>query len=126
SHGVRVFEAQERHGLVWVRLERPDRTQVPAALAEVPGFAPWADPEWRQVLCGPYEVATSAPRLVENFLDLSHFGFVHEGWLGARTHAQVETGRVEEVDGGPGARECKAGQAPAHAGAGAGAELHQR
>lgn len=116
SHCATAFEAQERHGLVWVRLERPDRTQVPAALADVPGFAPWSDPLWRQVLCGPYEVATSAPRLVENFLDLSHFGFVHEGWLGARTHAQVETGKVEEGEGGLVARECKAWQPRAYAG----------
>ena len=94
-HAVPVFEAQERHGLVWVRLERPDLTQVPPSLAQPPAFSPWSDPLWRQVIAGPYEVATSAPRLVENFLDLSHFGFVHEGWLGARHHAQVDTGRVD-------------------------------
>ena len=117
SHCATAFEAQERHGLVWVRLERPDRARVPAALTDVPDFAPWSDPLWRQVLCGPYEVATSAPRLVENFLDLSHFGFVHEGWLGARSHAQVETGQVEEGEGGLVARECKAWQPRAYAGA---------
>lgn len=38
----------------------------------------------RRVLSGPFDVATSAPRVVENFLDTAHFGFVHEGFLGSR------------------------------------------
>lgn len=117
AHCTEVFEAQERHGLVWVRLARPDRTAVPASLTEPPAFEPWADPLWRQVLCGPYEVQTSAPRLVENFLDLSHFGFVHEGWLGTRSHAQVDTGRVDESPAGVEARDCRAWQPKGYAGA---------
>jgi len=117
SHCATGFEAVERHGLVWVRLERPDRTRVPAALAEPPAFEPWSDPLWRQLICGPYEVGTSAPRLVENFLDLSHFGFVHEGWLGARNHAQVDTGQVEEGAAGVTAQACKAWQPKGYAGA---------
>lgn len=126
SHCATVFEAVERHGLVWVRLQRPDRTRVPAALTEPPAFEPWSDPLWRQVLCGPYEVNTSAPRLVENFLDLSHFGFVHEGWLGERSHAQVETGRVEEGADGLVARDCKAWQPRAYAGASEGSFIAYR
>ena len=126
SHCATAFEAQERHGLIWVRLEQPDSERVPSALADVPEFAPWSAPQWRQVLCGPYDVATSAPRLVENFLDLSHFGFVHEGWLGARTHAQVETGKVEEGEGGLVARECRAWQPRAYAGAADGAWIAYR
>jgi phenylpropionate dioxygenase-like ring-hydroxylating dioxygenase large terminal subunit len=117
THTATVFDAVERHGLVWVRLQRPDRTRVPAALAEPPAFEPWSDSLWRQLICGPYEVGTSAPRLVENFLYLSHFGFVHEGWLGARSHAQVDTGRVEEGEAGVVARECKAWQPKGYAGA---------
>lgn len=114
THCATAFDATERHGLVWVRLQRPDRSRVPAALAEPPAFEPWDDPLWRQLLCGPYEVQTSAPRLVENFLDLSHFGFVHEGWLGTRSHAQVETGLVEEGAGGLVARDCRAWQPRAY------------
>lgn len=117
AHCAQVFEAQERHGLVWVRLERPDLSQLAASLSSPPAFEPWDDPLWRQVVCGPYAVETSAPRLVENFLDLSHFGFVHEGWLGARSHAQVDTGRVEEDADGVHARDCKAWQPRGYAGA---------
>lgn len=110
AHRATAFEAVERYGLVWVRLQLSDHTLVPAELDLPPPFEPWDDPGWRQLLCGPYEVATSAARLIENFLDLSHFGFVHEGWLGERSHAQVETGQVEELPTGLVARECRAWQ----------------
>lgn len=127
SHCAAVFEAREHHGLVWVRLQPP--SQVPApALADPPVFAPGDDPAWRTVVCGPYELNTSAPRLVENFLDLSHFGFVHEGWLGERGHAQVQTGAVEEGEGASGlvVREARAWQPRAYAGADGGAWIAYR
>jgi phenylpropionate dioxygenase-like ring-hydroxylating dioxygenase large terminal subunit len=126
THAVKTFESVEHSGLVWVRLLPADSALIPPGLESPPPFDAWIEPTWRQVLCGPYEVATSAPRLVENFLDLSHFGFVHEGWLGARSHAQVETGQVEEVPGGLVARNCRAWQPRAYAGASAGAWVSYR
>jgi phenylpropionate dioxygenase-like ring-hydroxylating dioxygenase large terminal subunit len=126
SHSATVFEAVERHGLVWVRLQRPDRTDGPAGLTQPPAFEAGENPLWRQLLCGPYTVQTSAPRLVENFLDLSHFGFVHEGWLGERTHAQVQTGQVEEGAEGLQANDCRAWQPRAYAGASDGAWVAYR
>ena len=125
GHKAVAFEAREAHGLVWVRLMLPEAA-VPASLAEPPVFEPWVDGAWRQLLCGPYEVNTSAPRLVENFLDLSHFGFVHEGWLGARSHAQVETGQVQEGAEGLQANACKAWQPKGYAGAEGGAWVAYR
>jgi phenylpropionate dioxygenase-like ring-hydroxylating dioxygenase large terminal subunit len=125
GHGATAFEARELCGLVWVRLMRPDLS-VPDGLAAPPVFEPWYDSAWRQLLCGPYDVHTSAPRLVENFLDLSHFGFVHEGWLGARSHAQVETGQVEEGADGLVANACKAWQPRAYAAAEGGAWVGYR
>jgi phenylpropionate dioxygenase-like ring-hydroxylating dioxygenase large terminal subunit len=126
SHSATVFEALERYGLVWVRLARPETGMVPEGLFEPPVFAAWDEPEWRQLLCGPYEVQTSSARLVENFLDLSHFGFVHEGWLGSRAHAQVETGRVEEGTDGLQAVDCKAWQPRPYAGVNGGAWIAYR
>ena len=41
AHCAQVFEAQERHGLVWVRLERPDLSVLPPSLAQPPVFEPW-------------------------------------------------------------------------------------
>lgn len=123
SHCTTVFEAREQHGLVWVRLQPPAQAEP---LADPPAFAPGDDPAWRTVLCGPYELNTSAPRLVENFLDLSHFGFVHEGWLGERGHAQVQTGAVEEGEAGLVVRDARAWQPRAYAGADAGAWIAYR
>jgi phenylpropionate dioxygenase-like ring-hydroxylating dioxygenase large terminal subunit len=126
SHAVTAYEVRERHGLVWVRLQRPADALLPTPLHDVPAFAPWDEAGWRRLLCGPYEVAASAPRLVENFLDLSHFGFVHEGWLGARTHAEVDTGRVDERAEGVVAESCRAWQPRAYASAEGGAWIAYR
>jgi phenylpropionate dioxygenase-like ring-hydroxylating dioxygenase large terminal subunit len=40
-------------------------------------------------------VHTSAPRMVENFLDIGHLPFVHTGILGAETHAEVRDYQAE-------------------------------
>ncbi|WP_332745147.1 aromatic ring-hydroxylating dioxygenase subunit alpha [Hydrogenophaga sp.] len=124
GHAATVFEACERFGLVWVRLQAPLPSR--GALDEPPVFAVGEDPAWRRVVCGPYELNTSAPRLVENFLDLSHFGFVHEGWLGERSHAQVEIGRVEEGDESLVVAGARAWQPRAYAGADEGAWIDYR
>lgn len=120
GHAATAFEARELHGLIWVRLQTGD---VPLAmpLDAPPPFAEADDPAWRRVVCGPYNVATSAPRLVENFLDLSHFGFVHEGWLGERGHAQVQVGSVVEDAQGLSVKGARAWQPRAYAEAEGGA-----
>jgi phenylpropionate dioxygenase-like ring-hydroxylating dioxygenase large terminal subunit len=78
SHSACVYPVRTAFDLVWVQLE--------ASAEAIPTIE--AVPE-RQVMCGPFDVATSAPRVVENFLDTAHFGFVHEGWLGDRAHLEV-------------------------------------
>src|SRR5262249_23268155 len=42
-----------------------------------------------KVMCGPYRIGASGPRLVENFLDVTHFPFVHQGLLGDPEHPTV-------------------------------------
>jgi len=69
-----------------------------------------ADERLRKLNVGPYEVATSAPRIVENFLDLAHFGFVHEGWLGDRAHTALDDYRVQATAHGFIASGCRAWQ----------------
>ncbi len=98
-----VHAAQSRHGLIWVRLD----AQAPGS--EIAPF-PDASSGLRLLNCGPYEVATSAPRTVENFLDMAHFSFVHEGWLGAAEHPEIEPYEVEETASGLRATRCKAWQ----------------
>ena len=102
THRATAHAAREAHGLVWVRLEGEG--------GEPPAFAAELDARLRKLNCGPYEVATSAPRLVENFLDMAHFGFVHEGWLGARHMTAIDDYRVEATPEGLLATGCKAWQ----------------
>lgn len=102
THCVEAYEAREAHGLVWVRLVASD--------AALPPFTAEADTRLRKLNCGPYDVEASAPRIVENFLDLSHFAFVHEGWLGARGASSIDSYKVEETATGLRATECKAWQ----------------
>lgn len=102
THCVKAFEAREAHGLVWARLAPGE--------VELPAFAAEADARLRKLNCGPYTVEASAPRIVENFLDLSHFAFVHEGWLGARGASAIDDYRIEETPAGLRATGCKAWQ----------------
>jgi len=93
SHRARVFAAREYSGLVWVRLD----AEGPASVPDLPHFEAEADVQLHKLNCGPYEVATSAGRIVENFLDMAHFGFVHEGWLGMRQLPDGVTGHATEI-----------------------------
>ena len=102
SQRVKAFEVQEACGLVWVRLEPSD--------SQLPVFAAESDAHLRKVNCGPYDVAASAPRIIENFLDMSHFGFVHEGWLGSRDATAIAAYKVEVTPTGVLATGCKAVQ----------------
>lgn len=74
---VAAFEAAEAYGLVWVRLDDRASTEIPACPA-------WGDPSYHLISGDPYTWPVAAPRRVENFVDLAHFAFVHDGSLGRR------------------------------------------
>lgn len=78
---VKAYRVTERYGWVWVSLGTPRH--------DIPGFAEWDDPSFRKIFCGPYAYNAGAPRAVENFLDVAHFPFVHEGYLGDRAHTEI-------------------------------------
>ena len=103
THRARTFAAQEQYGLVWVCLDE-------ALGSAPPAFAAEADAQLRKVNCGPYDVATNAPRIIENFLDMAHFGFVHDGWLGMRAATAIDDYSVEATSTGLRATQCKAWQ----------------
>jgi phenylpropionate dioxygenase-like ring-hydroxylating dioxygenase large terminal subunit len=102
GHCVQAYGVREAYGLVWVQLELAD--------AALPPFDAEMDERLRKVTAGPYAVQTSAPRIVENFLDMSHFGFVHTGWLGDRAHVAMEDYEVASSPDGILATQCKAWQ----------------
>ncbi len=54
-----------------------------------------------------YPVHASAPRIVENFLDVAHFPFVHEGILGDAAHPEIEDYEAEILAEGVVARNVR-------------------
>lgn len=88
--------ACDAYGLIWVKLEEG----APGPLADLPRFDAQNDARLRKVLCGPYTVHSSAERVVENFLDMAHFGFVHTGYLGERAHPEIPPYKVERTPTG--------------------------
>lgn len=102
SHRACTHEVRAAYGLLWARLA--------AGTSDIPAFAAETDTRLRKVNCGPYDVHASAPRIVENFLDMAHFGYVHEGWLGSRDSAQIDAYAVEATPTGFLATGCKAWQ----------------
>lgn len=81
------FAALERHGLVWVCLGDP--------AAPVPDFPEWSDPRYRHVACPTYTWRTSPGRMLENFTDFGHLGYLHDGLLGSQDDLVVPPHRVE-------------------------------
>ncbi len=82
-----VYDVKERYGLIWVSLGKPNR--------DVPGFPEWEDQSFRKIPAGPYIYRANGPRVVENFLDVGHFAFVHTGYLGDAAHAEIGDYEVE-------------------------------
>jgi phenylpropionate dioxygenase-like ring-hydroxylating dioxygenase large terminal subunit len=78
---VKPYKALERYGWVWVSLGEPTH--------DIPVYKEWDDPSYRKIYAGPYCFKAAAPRVLENFLDVGHFPFVHEGYLGDRYHTEI-------------------------------------
>ncbi len=108
-HCARTHEAREAYGMVWVRLAAPEGAS-PQPIHELPAFAAEAEPRLRKTTSGPYFVAASAPRIIENFLDMAHFGYVHEDWLGSREHTAIPPYSVARTERGLLATGCLAWQ----------------
>jgi phenylpropionate dioxygenase-like ring-hydroxylating dioxygenase large terminal subunit len=102
AHRIECLPLHEAHGLLWL--------VAGAAGGLPPRFPAEDDARLRKLTVGPYDVATSAPRIVENFLDMAHFGFVHAGWLGDASQAAVPDYTVTADDAGVHARGCRAWQ----------------
>lgn len=79
---VQRYQTKIQYDLVWVCLGEPRQ--------DVPSFTEWDDPSYRKIFCGPYPVNAGGPRIIENFLDVGHFPFVHEGILGDRAHPEIQ------------------------------------
>jgi len=76
-----VLPTRERYGYLWATLGAPGRDVLPIPETE--------EQDRRVVVCGAVSVRTSGLRIVENFLDMAHFPFVHTDILGAEPHTEV-------------------------------------
>ncbi|PSM18783.1 aromatic ring-hydroxylating dioxygenase subunit alpha [Nitratireductor sp. StC3] len=82
-----TLPAISAYGYVWASLGRP-----PAALFPIPEYA---EPDRRKLNAATIGVNVSAPRAIENFLDMGHFPYVHTDILGAEPHTEVKEYDVE-------------------------------
>ncbi|WP_208948542.1 aromatic ring-hydroxylating dioxygenase subunit alpha [Segnochrobactrum spirostomi] len=83
----RACPVTERYGFLWTSLGTPVRDVFDLPEAD--------EPDRRSITCGTVEVGASGLRLVENFLDMAHFPFVHTDILGAVDHPEVEHYQAE-------------------------------
>ncbi len=72
---------RDRHDCLWTTLGQPEH--------EVIAIPETDEPDRRHVVCGSVGVRASGLRIVENFLDMAHFPFVHTDILGAEPHTEV-------------------------------------
>ena len=88
---ARSLPVRESFGFVWTSLGSP-----PDALFDIPEFH---EPDRWYENSGSFGVHTSAGRVVENFLDLAHFPFIHAGYLGEQPYTEVKEYSVSIENG---------------------------
>lgn len=76
-----ALPTRERYGYLWTTLGTPAADVLPIPEAD--------EADRRVIVCGAISVKTSGLRIVENFLDMAHFPFVHTDILGAEPHTEV-------------------------------------
>ena len=91
-----TFASAERYGLVWVCLG-----STPADGPDgIPVIAHEADPAFRRINT-PVDVwQTSCTRMTDNFLDITHFPYVHVGTFGRAQDTHVPKLEMEQLDNG--------------------------
>lgn len=85
------FGCKVDYGFVWVNLNNND--------PDFFDFPEFHDSNFRNVLWGPQSVEANPPRIVENFLDVSHLAFVHEGYLGVQEKPEINDYKVHTENG---------------------------
>ena len=76
-----TLPTRQRYGCLWTTLGAPATDLLPVPEAD--------ETDRRVIVCGTISVKTSGLRIVENFLDMAHFPFVHTDILGAEPHTEV-------------------------------------
>jgi phenylpropionate dioxygenase-like ring-hydroxylating dioxygenase large terminal subunit len=85
------YGCAEKYGLIFVCLGEPRRSIVEFPEFDLPGY--------RTFFFGRHHWKTSAARMIENFMDISHFPWVHPGTLGDRAKPLIPDIEVKRGDG---------------------------
>jgi phenylpropionate dioxygenase-like ring-hydroxylating dioxygenase large terminal subunit len=83
-----ALEVREKYGCVWTTLGHPNKDVFEISEAD--------EADRRFVPCGWVKMRASGLRVVENFLDMAHFPFVHADILGSEPHTEVP-GYLSEI-----------------------------
>jgi phenylpropionate dioxygenase-like ring-hydroxylating dioxygenase large terminal subunit len=85
-----VVNVALRYGLVWLCPGEP--------AGAIPAIPEDSDPAYRRINTGVEVWTTSATRMTDNFLDISHFPYVHIGTFGIDGLKQVPKLEMEQLD----------------------------
>ncbi|MCM3067344.1 aromatic ring-hydroxylating oxygenase subunit alpha [Priestia flexa] len=89
-----VYQCREVYGMIWVRLSE----QGSDAAEPLPYYEEYNHPSFKTVHAYAHTMNAAAPRVVENFLDVSHLAFVHEGSLGHPDYTEIPDYKVNWRD----------------------------
>lgn len=85
-----TVSAREQYGLIWLCLGEP--------AADIPAMPAEHDEKYRRINSGVDVWTTSATRMTDNFLDISHFPYVHIGTFGIQDNQDVPKIEMEQLD----------------------------
>lgn len=86
------FAVTEKYGLVWIAPEEP--------LADLPALVDWDHDGVVRFQLGPQRWKTSAAQMCDNFLDLTHFPYLHTGSFSDSTAVVLPSFDVKGDDRG--------------------------
>lgn len=89
---LKTFVVTERYGLVWVCLGQPS--------GQLPVVPEDKDPHFRRLNTAVEIWKTSATRSTDNFLDITHFPFVHQGTFGRAQDTKGPKVELTDLEGG--------------------------
>ena len=87
---AKTYPLAEKYGWVWIWMGDPAKADV----SKVPDFGRNTDPAWRAVY-GYLRIESDYRLILDNFLDLTHVGYVHVGTIG---NAPVSDAPIEITD----------------------------
>ncbi|WP_066093155.1 aromatic ring-hydroxylating oxygenase subunit alpha [Xanthomonas massiliensis] len=95
---LHTYAVAERYGLVWVCLSRPPLG--PGEEADIPPMPHWDDAGYQQINCPPFDIAGSAARQVEGFIDVAHFAWIHTATFADPDNQEVPAYTTAETAAG--------------------------